>query len=83
MCLKTCVLLLENICENTCKWKSVWKYVWIKKCVEMSVMLFKNWKHVFKHVYQTTPKYHGLQLEGEKNDIFQTKKILPLFLWLY
>ena len=27
-----------------------WKYMWVKKCVKMRVMLFKNWKHVFKHV---------------------------------
>ena len=29
--------------ENTSGWK---------KCVEIRVMLFKNWKHVFKHMYQ-------------------------------
>ena len=32
-----------------------WKYVWMKKCVKIRVMLFKNWKHTFKHIYQTTP----------------------------
>ena len=28
----------------------------MKKCVKMRVMLFKNWKHVFKHIYQIAPK---------------------------
>jgi len=32
---------------NTCGWKSV----------KIRIMLFKNWKHVFKHMYQMTPKY--------------------------
>ena len=26
-----------------------------KKCVKIPVMFFKNWKHVFKHMYQTNP----------------------------
>ena len=26
-----------------------------EKCVEIHVMLFKNWKHVFEWVYQTGP----------------------------
>ena len=38
-------------------WKYVSKYVWVEKCVEISVMLFKNWKQVFKQVYQTAPGY--------------------------
>ena len=32
-----------------------WKYVWVKKCLEIHVILFKNWKYVFKHMYQTDP----------------------------
>ena len=32
-----------------------WKYVWVKKYMEMRVILFKNWKHVFKMMYQTAP----------------------------
>ena len=27
-----------------------WKYVWVKKCVKIRVMLFKNWKYVFKYM---------------------------------
>jgi len=27
----------------------------VKKCVKISVILFKNWKHVFKFAYQTGP----------------------------
>ena len=30
-----------------------WKYVWVKKCIQIHVMIFKNWKYVFKHMYQT------------------------------
>ena len=26
-----------------------WKYMWMKMYVEICVMLFKKWKHVFKH----------------------------------
>ena len=37
-------------------WKYVWKYMWVKKCVEIRVMLFKNWKYVFEWVYQTGTK---------------------------
>ena len=33
--------------ENTC----------IKKYMKICVMLFKNWKHVFKHMYQMTPNF--------------------------
>ena len=40
---------------KTCIWKHVWKYMWVKKCVKIHVILFKNWKHVFKWVYQTRP----------------------------
>ena len=29
--------------------------MWVKKCVKIRVILFKNWKHVFKWVYQTRP----------------------------
>ena len=28
------------------------KYVWVKKCVKMRIILFKNWKHVVKQLYQ-------------------------------
>ena len=34
-----------------------WKYMWVKKCVKIHVMLFKNWKHIFKFMYQTGPKF--------------------------
>ena len=49
--LKKSVLLFENISGNMCEWKHVWKYI-----------VLKNWKCVFKWVYQTPPK------RGEKKD---------------
>ena len=33
-----------------------WKYVWVKKYVKICVMLFENWKHVFKIIYRTAPE---------------------------
>ena len=41
----------------------------MKKYVKMRVMLFKNWKHVFKMLYQTDFKYfstHEKRGEGIK-----------------
>ena len=46
MYLKICVLLFE-ICVKICVGK--------KMCI-MRVILFKNWKHVFEIMYQTTPQ---------------------------
>ena len=37
--------------KNTCRWK---------KYIEIHVILFKNWKHVFEHVYQTDPKLNQI-----------------------
>ena len=36
--------------------------MWVKKCVEICVMLFKNWKHVLKHMYQMGPSVRLGQL---------------------
>ena len=44
-----------------------WKYMCVKKCVEMRVMLFKNWKHVFKILYQTAPKFSKLLPPNNKD----------------
>ena len=33
-------------------------YTWAKKCMKMCVMLFKIWKSVFKHTYQTMPIFN-------------------------
>ena len=38
-----------------------WKYVWVKKFVKICVMLFKNWKHVFKLMYQRDLEYRVLE----------------------
>ena len=43
MYLKTCVLLFENMYGNTYGWK---------KCIEICIILFKNWKYVIEWVYQ-------------------------------
>ena len=40
----------------------VWKHVWVRKCVKIYVMLFENWKHVFKIMYQTIPLFQILKL---------------------
>ena len=31
--------------------------MWVKKCVKICVMLFKNWKLLFKNMYQTPPRF--------------------------
>ena len=45
-------LLVWYGCLNN-SFQFFWKFVWVKKCVEIHVILFKNWKHAFKHKYQT------------------------------
>ena len=30
-----------------------WKYMWVKTYMKIRAMLFNNWKHVFKYIYQT------------------------------
>ena len=42
------------VCLNN-SFQFFWKYVRMKKYVEMCVTLFKNWKYVFKMMYQTAP----------------------------
>ena len=46
---------LVHVFKNICfiEWKSEWKYVWMKKWVKIRIILFKNRKYVFKHIYQT------------------------------
>ena len=51
-------LLVWYGCLNN-SFQFFWKFVWVKKCVEIHVILFKNWKHAFKHKYQT-----GLQRDS-------------------
>ena len=41
-------LKTKNCCLKTCV-----KYVWVKKCVDIRVMLFKNWKLLSENMYQT------------------------------
>ena len=48
-----------NVCLNN-SFQFFWKYLWVKKCVEIHVMLFKNWKYVFIHMYQTGFKHVGV-----------------------
>ena len=46
--------LVWYVCLNN-SFQFFWKYVWMKKCVEIHVMLFENWKYIFKIMYQTRP----------------------------
>ena len=41
-------------------WKHMWKYILVKKYVKIRVMLFKNWKHVFKLAYQMGLKFQNV-----------------------
>ena len=50
-----------------------WKYVWVKKCVKIRVILFKNWKYVFKHMYRTAQS-HPSSLTLLANAIQQSVK---------
>ena len=55
--LRECLVhALKNMCFVV--WKHVWKYMWMKKCVEISVMLFENIFvfFFFEMVYQTPHK---------------------------
>ena len=46
------------VCLNN-NFQFLWKYIWMKKCIEMRIILFENWKHVFKIMYQTTSQNFG------------------------
>ena len=42
---------LVHVFKNICFIE--WKYVWVKKWVKIRIILFKNRKYMFKHIYQT------------------------------
>jgi len=43
------------------------KYTWTKKYMEIHIILFKNRKHVFKHMYQMAPRGVGMGFVGIKD----------------
>ena len=51
--------LVWYVCLNN-SFQCFWKYMWVKKYVKIRVILFKDWKHVFKLAYQTEPKISEL-----------------------
>ena len=54
VCVKILIWYIYLKTENCCL-KTYVKYVWMKKCVDIRVILFKNWKLLFENMYQTPP----------------------------
>ena len=72
------------VCLNN-SFQFFWKYMWVKECVKIRLILFKNWKHVFKMVYQTGLKLFNIclfyySLSSLTHDPYQSLS-QPLFLF--